>query len=93
MDPPNLADLCRRLVEQLDDETRGQLRLLVFQLSLNQEKGSPAENLLGEMYDRLEPKKPKKANQAETLPAKSRTRKGTRSRNREDSHPHGPTKR
>jgi hypothetical protein len=71
MDPPNVTDLRRRLVEQLDDETRGHLRLLVFQLALNQEKGSPAENLVGEMCDRLEPKSAKAAGESETPPSGS----------------------
>jgi hypothetical protein len=55
--PPNIPDLSRQLVEQLDDETRGQLRLLVFLLASNVQKADVVESYLAALYDGLEPKK------------------------------------
>lgn len=56
IEPPDVPDLCRRLVEQLDDKTRGDLRLLVFLLAGSAE-GTTAAGWLAAMYDHLEPKK------------------------------------
>lgn len=57
MEPPDIPDLCRRLVDQLDNETRGDLRLLVLMVAMASDKGHSVEVPLGEMYNRLEPKK------------------------------------
>ena len=57
--PPDIPDLCRRLVDQLDEATRGDLRVLVFLMAGSAgEDGSGVETPLALMYDHLEPKKP-----------------------------------
>jgi hypothetical protein len=53
---PGVADLAHRLVEQLDDRTRGELRLIVFMLAFEARDNPEVEQTLGLLYDRLEPK-------------------------------------
>jgi hypothetical protein len=54
---PGVADLARRLVEQLDDRTRGELRMLVFMLAFDARDNAESQRTLGLLYDRLEPKR------------------------------------
>ena len=54
---PGVADLTRRLVEQLDDRTRGELRMLVFMLALESKDNPEVEQTLGLLYDQLEQNK------------------------------------
>jgi hypothetical protein len=54
---PGVADLARRLVEQLDDRTRGELRMLVFMLAFDARDNAESQQTLGLLYDRLEPKR------------------------------------
>jgi hypothetical protein len=53
---PGVADLARRLVEQLDGRTRGELRMLMFMLAFEARDNPEVEQTLGLLYDRLEPK-------------------------------------
>jgi hypothetical protein len=55
--PPDIPGLCRRLVKQLDEATRADLRILVFLMAGSaEEDGSGVKTPLALMYDHLEPK-------------------------------------
>ena len=59
---PDVPELCERLVEQLDDRTRGDLRLLIFALGMNfEEDVEGTREVITCLFDQLEPPRGKSA--------------------------------
>jgi hypothetical protein len=57
-----INSLCPKLMRRLDDETRGELRVVCFQLAANLENvpgAEAAKSYLAGMFDLLEPANPR----------------------------------